>query len=694
MIQNKKEIENITTLESLDADFIEDMRYAARKNIDRDTRLNLSEDQSFFSTFRKFNSSEPTKPHFLKLYPKYKVYLSQEFDAQQERIETLENEIAYQNFFLSWERNHFDPTKNASMRSTDATRLRVDQIQSYTQEIKDIISKSPEAWQFYYSRQWVQDIESQTNQRLVAVPYVQKTKHKIIDSLNLGVPVYLVGHLGSGKTQIAIESAVDFTIQNKINEHLEVDLEAWFQANKNISEEDAKCEFKRLNHKWKSYYEHIYEVGSEEEIESLQPLFISGSHNLTYEDMFVEKTLSLEQNFSSDSFESYLNTMVDDYLNWLQHHEHEIIGLKPEEQLQLKVQIWKSFSDLLIAKNNSFGTTIQKIEREILIALRQGRPVIVDELNTIAMQNLIALNDLLQRHAGQTAYITGIGPVKIEKGFAFIGTGNLSTQMVQYEGTNQLNPAFQSRFVTIEYNYVPQDIVGDLNINVDETNNELYRVILSTIANREGAIQLPNGPESLKELYRFAQLSRLTQNVFMGKISEFEADGKSTVELREAVLSIRNIIHVLENWNCGEEKSLTMALWDGFISSITNADDQNYILSQAVRYGFFSEREGWSLRSKEVGEGITSYEEIRSNESAYVRGPLTTYCSYDIIGILYGQKPRHKSVPLKLRETIGDEATHIETLKLSDIQNMNQEIESLEYTSFLIDYLTETGDDN
>ena len=38
----------------------------------------------------------------------------------------------------------------------------------------------------------------------------------------------------------------------------------------------------------------------------------------------------------------------------------------------------------------------------------------------------------------------------------------------------------------------------------------------------------------------------------------------------------------------GEEKRLkAKALWDGFISSITYADDQNYILSQAVRFGFF-----------------------------------------------------------------------------------------------------------
>ena len=52
--------------------------------------------------------------------------------------------------------------------------------------------------------------------------------------------------------------------------------------------------------------------------------------------------------------------------------------------------------------------------------------------------------------------------MKIAEGFCLIGTGNLSTGTVSYEGTNVLNPAFQSRFTTIAYNYVPQSTEGTL----------------------------------------------------------------------------------------------------------------------------------------------------------------------------------------------------------------------------------------
>ncbi len=88
---------------------------------------------------------------------------------------------------------------------------------------------------------------------------------------------------------------------------------------------------------------------------------------------------------------------------------------------------------------------------------------------------------------------------------------------------------------------------------------------------------------------------------FYGRWKDDEAQkdcGMDELELRESVLSIRNILHVLDNWNKGEEKDLSKALWDGFISSITYADDQNYILSQAVRFGFFLWEKGGRLRQK------------------------------------------------------------------------------------------------
>src|SRR5699024_9975837 len=137
---------------------------------------------------------------------------------------------------------------------------------------------------------------------------------------------------------------------------------------------------------------------------------ISGSYNLTYEDMFVEKTLSLEKTSSDETNLDLIDEVVDQYFAWLKTHKNQLENIEPEKQEIIKSKVWHSISEIFIARNSIYGTVVKKIEREILLAVRNGRPVIIDELNTIAMQNLIGLNDILQSKFGAKAYVTGIGP--------------------------------------------------------------------------------------------------------------------------------------------------------------------------------------------------------------------------------------------------------------------------------------------
>lgn len=669
------------TIAELEQLYDQDQRREFRLSLQENTK-NKEIELSFFNHFRKFETDVDEMDQVDSVaFLEYKKIKDQEKAQQVSHINAIKQAIRYQKFFLTWERRQTDLGKQGS---TPATRFRVDQIKKFKQELELLLETSPEAWDVYYEEQWLNDIKCRATQKLVPVPYVSNTKQKIIQSLEVSQPVYLVGHLGSGKTQLAIEAAVDFTIQNKIQATLETEMDTWFMLNQDCSEQEAMKVFNEKYQYLSHYYEDILVHGTKEEIAAIQPLFISGSHNLTYEDMFVEKTLSLEQQFTHDSFSDYLNVMIEDYREWIKEHENVIQHVTQDEALQLKVQIWKSFSDLLIAKNNTFGTTVKKIEREILIAIKEGRPVIVDELNTIAMQNLIALNDLLQRHVGETAYITGIGPVTIQPGFAFIGTGNLSTQLINYEGTNQLNPAFQSRFVTIEYNYVPQQLNGTLLEQKDPVENELFRVMLSRLAQDSGGIALPNMERNLNELFQLAQLSRLTQNVFMGKWQGEGADEQFTsVELRESVLSIRNIIHVLDQWNSGEEMDLSQALWEGFISSITYPDDQNYILAQAVRFGFFASDEGWNIQAKATGSATTTYQDIRTTVYNYERQKMEYRSIGDVMHLIFGERPqRQKNYP-QLEEFIFEKQHTEANLSRKEYEEMNQRLSQLEYLDWL-----------
>lgn len=661
----------------------EDLSLGELERIYREDLRNIKEEKvknsqgEFFNVFRKIEDEDNIKFKYKdnKEYMKYKSYVENEKKKQEEIILDLENKIGFERFFLNWERR-INSEKNGYSHygSTKETRYRVDRIEDFNRKLEYILENSKEAKEYYYSRKLKEDIEKINSQCLVNLPYVVDAKKRVIESLDLGVPVYIIGHLGSGKTQLATEAAIEFTIKSKIQRELEYEMEAWFKNKSNPSEDEVLEKFRELNKEKRNYYLNVLENGDGEEIEKLNPLFISGSHNLTYEDMFVEKTLTLDHSFSQGSYSDYLNMIIGDFYDWMDEHREKLNEMSEEEELQLKIQIWKSFSDLLVAKNSAFGTEIRKIEKDILIAVKEGRTVIVDELNTIAMQNLIGLNDILQRHVGNTAYITGVGPVFIKPGFGFIGTGNLSTNGVTYEGTNELNPAFKSRFLTIEYNYLPQNTRGELCDQENRKENQLFRIILTRLLDKNGNLELPNPNSTIEELFSFSQLARVTQNVFIGKVEDNDLDNKGLygVELRESVLSIRNILHVLDNWNKGEEKDLSKALWDGFISSITYPDDQNLILAEALKFGFFKESDGWNIKVKGVGYSTTTYDEIRTREYNYTRPLIETRSYLDIIYLLF----------LDDDKRIADNNISIE-----EYQVLNEKLNHLEHSNEILDFL-------
>ena len=641
------------------------------------------ESGEFFKNFRKYEEKSDIIRQENNLINKYQDFLKEERNKQRKIIEELENLIEYEKFFLELERNKSKELYNSNFfGSTPATRYRINKINEYEKKLKEIINSSPDAWEFYYHRQLMKDIETGYNKGLVEVKYVLDAKKKIISSLKQGTPVYIIGHLGSGKTQIAREAAIE----------LEEDLENWFLKNTNANEDEAKGKFKELRRYKVNYYRNLLRQANSEEIESIYPYFISGAYNLTYEDMFVEKTLSLEKSSSNESNLELIDEVVDQYFSWIKAHGKDLENLDSEKQDLIKSKLWDSISEIFIARNTTYGTVVKKIEREILLAVKNGRPVIIDELNTIAMQNLIGLNDILQSKIGAKAYVTGIGPVKIKKGFGLIGTGNLSTESVSYEGTNELNPAFKSRFQTIEYNYVNQNTIGSLKNQSDNKKNELFRILLVRLADKNGNLHLPTPRRTLEEIFRLSQLSRVTQEVFMGKLisQEGENSSENIPELKESVLSLRNILRVLDNWNLGEEKDLSLALWDGFISSITSPQDQAYILSQAVRFGFFKESEGWTIKNQNLGKVTLEYDEIRTRPYEYTRGETESLSYLDLIRILFGPQPKREKLPTYFKDFIYEIESE-DKISIEDYEDLNERLNKLEHSKFLLDYLIDLG---
>lgn len=653
----------------------------------------LKNEGEFFNKFRRKEKCENKLERDFPnsdddVFDKYMEFIKLEEKEIEDKVNRINNLIDYERFFLNWERRliaKYD--KNKSYNSNSATRYRVDQIKRLEYEKSIILNSSSVAKDYYNKKIILSDIENQNNGKLINVDYVDEAKKKIKKALINGNPINIFGHLGSGKTAIATEAAVEYAVERKIQSYLELSMETWYIEHIDADFEEMIENFSSFNSYIKKYYKNILNNPLDTQWQELQPLFISGSHNLTYEDMFVEKTLKLENTFSVDSLENHLKTIAISFNNWILDHKNELKEMSDEEAINAKIEIWKSLSDILVAQNSSFGTEIKKIEKEILIALRQGRVVIIDELNAIAMSNLIALNDILQKKRGEYVYVTGVGAVKIEDGFAIIGTGNLSNSTVNYEGTNELNPAFKSRFINMEYNYLPQNLTGEYNNQSDLYENQLFRVIITRLLDLDGSLRIPYPQRSIDELFRFAQLSRLTQNVFMGKWRDSQ-DGERDIvdiELRESVLSIRNIMRVLDEWNLGEEKDFSKALWDAFISSITSPEDQNYILSQAIRFGFFNSSEGWNNELRYSWDYTLSFEDIRKEKYTYTRPKLEILSIIDVGELIYG---KYSGEDRKLMDYFDlNISSNEKNINADEYIEYDKKIRNLESSSEIIDYI-------
>lgn len=653
----------------------------------------LKNEGEFFNKFRRKEKCENKLERDFPnsdddVFDKYMEFIKLEEKEIEDKVNRINNLIDYERFFLNWERRLITKyDKNKSYNSNSATRYRVDQIKRLEDEKSIILNSSSVAKDYYNKKKILLDIENQNNGKLINVDYVDEAKKKIKKALINGNPINIFGHLGSGKTAIATEAAVEYAVERKIQIYLELSMETWYIEHIDADFEEMIENFSSFNSYIKKYYKNILNNPLDSQWQELQPLFISGSHNLTYEDMFVEKTLKLENTFSVDSLENHLKTIAISFNNWILDHKNELKEMSDEEAINAKIEIWKSLSDILVAQNSSFGTEIKKIEKEILIALRQGRVVIIDELNAIAMSNLIALNDILQKKRGEYVYVTGVGAVKIEDGFAIIGTGNLSNSTVNYEGTNELNPAFKSRFINMEYNYLPQNLTGEYNNQSDLYENQLFRVIITRLLDLDGSLRIPYPQRSIDELFRFAQLSRLTQNVFMGKWRDSQ-DGERDIvdiELRESVLSIRNIMRVLDEWNLGEEKDFSKALWDAFISSITSPEDQNYILSQAIRFGFFNSSEGWNNELRYSWDYTLSFEDIRKEKYTYTRPKLEILSIIDVGELIYG---KYSGEDRKLMDYLDlNISSNEKNINADEYIEYDKKIRNLESSSEIIDYI-------
>ena len=157
------------------------------------------------------------------------------------------------------------------------------------------------------------------------------------------------------------------------------------------------------------------------------------------------------------------------------------------------------------------------------------------------------------------------------------------------------------------------------------------------------------------------------------------------------MLSIRNLIHVLDLWNLGEEMDLSMALWNGFLGYVTNSDDRNLLLSLAVRYGFFQPQDGWKVESRARGEAGQRYEDIRTQETIYDPQPLVDLSREDTVRLIFGKGPSRKSLPDALKSQIlVDEDMDV---SVADFMEADSTVRELQHSAEVLEQISRQDTD-
>ena len=122
-----------------------------------------------------------------------------------------------------------------------------------------------------------------------------------------------------------------------------------------------------------------------------------------------------------------------------------------------------------------------------------------------------------------------------------------------------------------------------------------------------------------------------------------------------------------------------MALWEAFISGITNPDDQSYVLSQALRFGFFQKSDGWNVEPKPVGSSLTSLDEIRLYDYKHRIKPLETLVMPEVLEVVFGKMPKRTSFPNIDINEILDQEEEVSLEEFAEIQKTYNELEKVSH---------------
>jgi len=226
--------------------------------------------------------------------------------------------------------------------------------------------------------------------------------------------------------------------------------------------------------------------------------------------------------------------------------------LKKEPAL-VSIQEQIKESQILGSRGLKGGETVFDYS-EFVKAQKEGRPVILDEVNLMPHEFAGILHDLLQKRVGDVWKHPVTGE-EIRIRAPIMATANLKSE--RYKQRYELDVATLRRFIggagAREIHYLD---LGKKNKEGQYIAPETLKILTAVLADRHGNIQWneAEAPQKVDELKRFAAACRKIQEDFTLSVREGaeESLAKSDrLAFRELVVTLKDQIEIMKAWKAG-----------------------------------------------------------------------------------------------------------------------------------------------
>lgn len=472
-----------------------------------------------------------------------------------------------------------DEPSGPLLDALDDVRGKIERLKN---EISRLPGSSPEAF-YGIHLQELENFKSALDRgEIVETGYVADKAQDIVDHVRAHKPVMIYGHLGSGKTELAMHVARKY-------------------------------------------------LGKE-------ALVLSGSKHTSLAEIYGHQILAIDK-LDKSELDSFIKEVEGKFQTWLDNHAQasdQERNLAHDRILQTYLTRLKggTVSDFFL------GPIYRAMEEGRPIILDEVNAIPHEVL--ISLNHVLTRKpgDIINVQQDSGRKIT------IKEGFCVIMTGNLNQGQERYVDRQDMDPAFLSRLHKVDYDYLPQATEGEISEAPKVPNELFKLLLARTMDPHGNIEAPKDTPKKLWRLAQAARVIQNVFAGREVKGAEFKQgrDLKLVYFLKESVLSMRALDNILTQWQReGYRRELDYYLYAEFVAQSTNLADRAYLYQLLKdRFGFFT-GEGWE-QNPNYGQGgnVTAFEVVPPKikpASRVFAGPRTT------VNLAYGPAPRRKRYP-------------------------------------------------